>query len=142
MAGGIKKFVVGTFDDEGIVSCGENVRKAGYKIRRVYPVPSAWSPDHAMGLRETSLHTAGFIYAITGTTTALTFISWVFTKDWPLDIGGKPAFRPPGLDTHHLRTYRIVLGRGYGADVLLPVQPGAFREETSFSSPGHRRPVC
>ena len=46
-------------------------------------------------LRETSLHTAGFIYAITGTTTALTFITWVFTKDWPLNIGGKPYFALP-----------------------------------------------
>ena len=30
--------------------------------------------DKAMGLRDTSLHTAGFIYAITGTATALGFI--------------------------------------------------------------------
>jgi hypothetical protein len=37
-------------------------------------------------IRETSLHTAGFIYASTGTTTALTCMSWVFTKDWPLNI--------------------------------------------------------
>jgi hypothetical protein len=51
--------------------------------------------DHALGLRETSLHTAGFIYGITGTTTALTCISWIFTKDWPLNIGGKPHFALP-----------------------------------------------
>ncbi len=49
----------------------------------------------AMGLRDTSLHTAGFIYAITGTTTALGFISWVFTYDWPLNFGGKPFFSLP-----------------------------------------------
>jgi hypothetical protein len=53
--------------------------------------------DHAMGLRETSLHTAGFIYAITGTTTALSFMGWVFTKDWPLNIGGKPNFPLPAF---------------------------------------------
>jgi hypothetical protein len=51
--------------------------------------------DHALGMRETSLHTAGFIYGITGTTTALSCISWIFTKDWPLDIGGKPHFALP-----------------------------------------------
>ena len=51
--------------------------------------------DHAMGLRETSLHTAGFIYGITGTTTAVSAISWIFTKDWPLNIGGKPHFALP-----------------------------------------------
>lgn len=48
-----------------------------------------------MGLRDTSIHTAGFIYGIFGTTTALSFISWVFTSDWPLNIGGKPHFALP-----------------------------------------------
>ena len=47
------------------------------------------------GLRDTSLHTAGFIYAITGTTTALSGISYVFTYDWPLNFGGKPHFALP-----------------------------------------------
>jgi hypothetical protein len=51
--------------------------------------------DHALGMRETSLHTAGFIYGITGTTTALSSIGWIFTKDWPLNIGGKPHFALP-----------------------------------------------
>jgi hypothetical protein len=51
--------------------------------------------DTAMGLRDTSSHTAGFIYALTGTTTALSFMSWVFTRDWPLNIGGKPHFALP-----------------------------------------------
>ena len=32
---------------------------------------------------------------ITGTTTAISCISWIFTKDWPLDIGGKPHFALP-----------------------------------------------
>jgi hypothetical protein len=50
-----------------------------------------------MGLRETSLHTAGFIYGITGTTTALTFMSWVFTRNWPLNIGGKPHLPLPAF---------------------------------------------
>ena len=96
MAGGIKKFVVACFDDEKtLFSAVKNVRKAGYKIHDVYTPFPVHGLEHAMGLRETSLHTAGFIYAITGTTTALTFISWVFTSDWPLNIGGKPHFAVP-----------------------------------------------
>jgi hypothetical protein len=51
--------------------------------------------DKEMGLRDTSLHTAGFIYAITGTSIALGFISWVFTYDWRMNIGGKPHFALP-----------------------------------------------
>ena len=93
---GIKKFVVGSFSDEAVLfPAVKNVRKAGYKIHDVYTPFPVHGLDHAMGLRETSLHTAGFIYAILGTTTALTFMTWVFTKDWPLNIGGKPHFALP-----------------------------------------------
>ena len=96
MAGGIKKFVVGSFDDEKVLfPAVKNVRKAGYKIHDVYTPFPVHGLDHAMGIRETSLHTAGFIYAITGTTTALSGIGWIFTKDWPLNIGGKPHFDLP-----------------------------------------------
>ena len=96
MAGGQKKFVVGCFDDEAVLfPAVKKVRKAGYKIHDVYTPFPVHGLDHAMGLRETSIHTAGFIYAITGTTTAVAFISWIFTKDWPLNIGGKPHFALP-----------------------------------------------
>ena len=92
----IKKFVVGLFDDEAVLfPAVKKVRKAGFKIHDVYTPFPIHGLDHAMGIRETSLHTAGFIYAIMGTTTALTFMSWVFTKDWPLNIGGKPHFALP-----------------------------------------------
>ncbi len=92
----VKKFVVGCFDDETTLFAGvKNVRKKGYKIHDVYTPFPIHGLDKAMGLRDTSLHTAGFIYAITGTATALSFISWVFTKDWPLNIGGKPHFALP-----------------------------------------------
>ena len=96
MAGGIKKFVVGCFEDEAVLfPAVKNVRRAGYKIHDVYTPCPVHGLDHAMGLRETSLHTAGFIYGIIGTTTALSCISWIFTKDWPLNIGGKPHFALP-----------------------------------------------
>jgi hypothetical protein len=91
-----KKFVVGCFDDEKVLfPAVSKVRRAGYKIHDVYTPFAVHGLDKAMGLRDTSLHTAGFIYAITGTTTAVTFISWVFTKDWPVNIGGKPHFALP-----------------------------------------------
>jgi hypothetical protein len=51
--------------------------------------------DQAMGLRDTSLHTAGFIYGITGTSTAVGFITWALTLDWPINFGGKPFFALP-----------------------------------------------
>ncbi len=98
----VKKFVVGCFDDEKVLfPAVSKVRKAGYKIHDVYTPFPVHGLDHAMGLRETSLHTAGFIYGLTGTTTAVTFMSWVFTKDWPVNIGGKAAFCVAGMDPDH-----------------------------------------
>jgi hypothetical protein len=92
----VKKFVVGCFDDEAVLfPAVKSVRKAGYKIHDVYTPFPIHGLDKEMGLRDTSLHTAGFIYAITGTSIALGFISWVFTADWPLNIGGKPHFALP-----------------------------------------------
>ena len=92
----VKKFVVGCFDDEMVLfPAVKQVRKSGYKIHDVYTPFAIHGLDKALGLRDTSLHTAGFIYGISGTATALGFISWFFTNDWPLNIGGKPHFALP-----------------------------------------------
>ena len=91
-----KKFVVGLFDDEAVLfPAVKKVRLAGYKIHDVYTPFPVHGLDQAMGLRDTSLHTAGFIYGITGTTTALSCITWILAKDWPLNFGGKPHFALP-----------------------------------------------
>ncbi|GAA3915069.1 DUF3341 domain-containing protein [Chitinophaga oryziterrae] len=94
----VKNFVVASFDDEAVLfPAVKKVRTAGYKIHDVYTPFPVHGLDHAMGLRETSLHTAGFVYGITGTTTALSCMSWIFTTDWPMNIGGKPHFPLPAF---------------------------------------------
>ena len=92
----LKKFVVGCFEDEKVLfPAVEKVRKEGYKFHDIYTPFPVHGLDKAMGLRDTSLHTAGFLYGMIGTTTAVTFMTWVFTKDWPMNIGGKPHFALP-----------------------------------------------
>src|ERR1700722_9320244 len=92
----VKKFVVGIFTDEEVLFPAiKKVRTAGYKIHDVYTPMPIHGMDSALGLRETSLHTDGFIYGITGTTTALSRIGWVFNRDWPVNIGGKSHFDLP-----------------------------------------------
>lgn len=91
-----KKFVTGNFYDEAVLFPAiKKTRKAGYKIHDVFTPFPIHGLDKAMGLRDTSLHTAGFIYGITGTTTAVTFITWALAKDWPIVFGGKPFFSLP-----------------------------------------------
>ena len=93
---GVKKFVVGNFTDEAVLfPAVKKVRRAGYRIHDVYTPFPIHGLDKAMGLRDTSLHTAGFIYGITGTVTALGFITWALTIDWQLNFGGKPFFSLP-----------------------------------------------
>ncbi|HWJ29409.1 MAG TPA: DUF3341 domain-containing protein [Flavisolibacter sp.] len=92
----IKKFVVACFDNEQVLfPAVKQVRKSGYKIHDVYTPMPIHGLDTAMGLRDTSLHTAGFIYGTAGTCTALGFITWALTYDWPLNFGGKPYFALP-----------------------------------------------
>ena len=92
----IKKFVVGCFvEEDALFEAVRRVRKAGFRLHDVYTPFPIHGLDKEMGLRETSIHTAGFIYAIAGTATALSGMSWIFMKDWPLNIGGKPHFALP-----------------------------------------------
>lgn len=91
-----KRFIVGSFKEEAVLfPAVRQVRKAGYKLHDVFTPYPVHGLDHEMGLRETSLHTAGFIYGISGTATALGCISWILVQDWPLNIGGKPHFALP-----------------------------------------------
>ena len=92
----LKKFVVGVFEEEGtLFNAVRRVRRSGYRLHEVYTPFPLHGLDREMGLRDTSIHTAGFIYGITGTSLALGFMTWVFTRDWPLNIGGKPHFALP-----------------------------------------------
>jgi len=85
---GVKKFIVGNFYDEAVLfPAVKKTRRAGYKIHEVFTPFPIHGLDKAMGLRDTSLHTAGFIYGITGTATAVGFITWALTVDWQLNFG-------------------------------------------------------
>jgi hypothetical protein len=92
----IKRFVVGNYDDEAVLfPAVKKVRMAGYKMHDVYTPMPIHGLDVAMGLRDTSLHTAGFLYGLSGTITALAGISYALVYDWPLNFGGKPHFALP-----------------------------------------------
>lgn len=92
----IKKFITGNFYDEQVLFPAiAKVRREGYKIHDVYTPFPIHGLDKALGLKDTSLHIAGFIYGITGTATAIGFITWALTVDWQINFGGKPFFSLP-----------------------------------------------
>lgn len=92
----IKRFAVAAYDDEEVLfPAVRKVRRSGYKIHDVYTPFAVHGLDEALGLKETDLHIAGFIYGLCGTCTAIGFISWIYTSDWPINYGGKPHFALP-----------------------------------------------
>ncbi|RYD97548.1 MAG: DUF3341 domain-containing protein [Sphingobacteriales bacterium] len=94
----VKKFAIACYDDEApLFDAVHKVRHSGYKLHDVYTPFPVHGLDHAMGLKETDLHIAGFIFGITGTSTALGLMSWIFTSDWPINYGGKPFFSLPAM---------------------------------------------
>lgn len=92
------KFVVAIYDHEDhLKSAVRSLRKAEVEIYdAITPFP-VHGLEHEMGLKDTSLHTAGFWFGITGTTVALSFMTWVFTSNYPLNVGGKPFFALPSF---------------------------------------------
>ena len=53
--------------------------------------------DPLLGLTESRLHIAGFIYGMIGTLTAFLGMTWIFTMDWPIIFGGKPHWSVPAF---------------------------------------------
>jgi len=124
----IKKFVVGSFDDEKVLfPAVKRVRAAGFKIHDVYTPYAVHGLDHALGLRQTSLHTAAFIFGITGTATAILGIGWCFDVDWLLNIGGKPHFPLPAMIpiAFELTVLFAAVGMTYTFCWLCQLAPGA-----------------
>ncbi|MCF3110377.1 DUF3341 domain-containing protein [Niabella sp. CC-SYL272] len=92
----IKKFITGNFYEEAVLfPAVKKVRRAGYKIHDVYTPFPIHGLDKELGMKDTDLHIAGFIYGITGTTTAISFITWALARDWQINFGGKPFFSLP-----------------------------------------------
>ncbi|WP_233578059.1 DUF3341 domain-containing protein [Hanamia caeni] len=131
----IKKFVVGSFEDEKVLfPAVKNVRRAGYKIHDVYTPFPIHGLDKAMGLRETSLHTMGFIFGITGTSIAIGGMGYIFAVDWPLDIGGKPHFPLPAFIpiAFELTVLLSAVGMVYTFCWLCQMMPGVKKHHFSL----------
>ena len=92
------KYLVGLFDKEDIfLDAIRKIRGAGVKIDDALSPFPVHGIDEALGLKDTSLHKAGFIFGLTGTTVALTLMGWISASNYPIDIGGKPYFALPSF---------------------------------------------
>ena len=90
-------------DDDTVLSAVKILREKGMKIKEVYSPFPIHGLDKAMGLKETRIAMASFMYGLFGLTVAITLTAYTMNFDWPQNIGGKtsmtwganmPAFVP------------------------------------------------
>jgi hypothetical protein len=90
--------IYGYYKDSGLLLEGIRKLKAtGLGIKDVYTPYPVHHLDRALGLKRTLLPKAGLVGGIIGAGSAFLFQTWVFTKDYPLHIGGKPLFAYPSF---------------------------------------------
>tara|TARA_Y100000385_G_scaffold25305_1_gene24199 strand:+ start:6123 stop:6650 length:528 start_codon:yes stop_codon:yes gene_type:complete len=78
-------------DDDMVLSAVKILREKGMKIKEVYSPFPIHGLDKAMGLKETRIAMASFMYGLFGLTIAITLTAYTMNFDWPQNIGGKPS---------------------------------------------------
>jgi hypothetical protein len=78
-------------DDDTVLSAVKILREKGMKIKEVYSPFPIHGLDKAMGLKDTRIAMASFMYGLFGLTVAITLTAYTMNFDWPQNIGGKPS---------------------------------------------------
>jgi len=87
------KVIYGLYDDDDILLKGvKELRAAGVRIREVYTPFPVHGLDKAMGLKDTRIAIAAFMYGLLGLSFAGLMMYFMMVVDWPQNIGGKPSF--------------------------------------------------
>lgn len=93
-----KEILFGLYEDEtDLLSAVKEANSQHLDIWDVFSPFPVHGLDPLLGLKESRLHIAGFIYGGIGTLTAFLFMTWVFTRDWPMIFGGKPYWSVPAF---------------------------------------------
>ena len=79
-------------DDDDLLNGVHAFNDKGIKIDEVYTPFPVHGLDKALGLKKTRISDAAFIYAVYGVTIGILVTWYTMNRDWPQNIGGKPAF--------------------------------------------------
>lgn len=126
-----RSYIIGLYkDEEVLIKAVENIRAEHVHIHDVLSPFPVHGLDEAFGLKESRLHIGGFFYGLTGTTIALSFMSWVFGTDWPMNVGGKPHFPLPAFIpiTFEFTVLCASIGMFLTFLVINKMYPGKLRE--------------
>jgi len=93
-----KEILYGLYDDDAdLLKAVKAANKDHLEIYDVFTPFPVHGLDDIMGFSESRLHIAGFVFGAMGTLTAFLFMTWVFTRDWPIIFGGKPYWSVPAF---------------------------------------------
>ena len=87
------RFLVGIYDDDDVVlKAVREVKGAGVRIHEVYTPFPIHGLDVALGHPRSRLGIVAFMFALSGTITALLLTAYMEGFDWPMIVGGKDSF--------------------------------------------------
>lgn len=93
-----RNILFGLYDDEEKLLEAVKAANADHlTIDEVYTPFPVHGLDPLLGLEESRLHQAGFIFGSIGCLFGFGFMTWVFTRDWPIIFGGKPYWSVPAF---------------------------------------------
>lgn len=84
-------------DDDQLLSGLKNLRKKGIQILDVLTPFPVHGLDKVLGYRRSWIARVGFIGGAIGAASGFLFQAWVFTRGYPLNIGGKPFLAVPSF---------------------------------------------
>jgi hypothetical protein len=92
------KYIKGYYDDdEKLIEGLKFLKSKNIEILDVLTPFPVHGIDKILGYRRSWIARAGFIGGALGAITAFSFQTWVFTKNYPLNFGGKPLFSVPSF---------------------------------------------
>jgi hypothetical protein len=90
------KYILGLFADPDHMMDGITaLQKNSVPIYDVYTPMPIHGIEAKLGIKDSRLGYAAFLFGCLGGTTIFTMVYYMLVHDWPMDIGGKPAFAIP-----------------------------------------------
>lgn len=90
------KYILGHFEDPDDMMHGiDKLQENNIKVYDAYTPMPIHGIEDKLGVKRSRLPIVAFICGITGTLTGFSMIYYMMVHDWPMNIGGKPAFAFP-----------------------------------------------
>ena len=92
------KYILGHFDDPDDMMHGiDKLQENNISVYDAFTPMPIHGIEDKLGYKRSRLPIAAFCFGITGTLAGFSMIYYMLVYDWPMNIGGKPAFAVPNF---------------------------------------------